>query len=75
VEKTWGVSITEAERIELERIITDGDRDCALEFLSRVVYEKVKSSEKCKGCLHDTERPVDEISRPIRKHKGLGSFR
>lgn len=75
MEKTWSLSLSEAERIELERIITDGDPEEALEFLDRVVYEKVRSSEQFRGCLHDTDRPVDEISRPIRKHKGLGDFR
>lgn len=73
--RTWGVSFGEKERMELERIIMDGDRDAALAFLQDVIYAKVKESEKPGSCFHDTGKPVDRLERPVDKHKKLGGFR
>lgn len=72
--RTWAVSFGESERMELERAVMDEDREAALVFLKSVVYPKVKESEKTGSCFHDVEKPVDEVGRPVKKHKGIGSF-
>ncbi len=72
--KTWGFSINEKERMELERIITDEDLESAFDFLKRVLYQKIKEMEKPGSCFHDIKKPVQEIARPVRKHKELGDF-
>lgn len=73
--KTWGLSFGEKERMELERIVMDKDRDSALAFLEEVIYPKVKESEKPGSCFHDTEKPVEHLERPVSKHKKLGDTR
>jgi hypothetical protein len=73
--RTWGVSFGEKERMELERIILDRDREAALAFLQDVIYAKVKESEKPGSCFHDTGKPVEKLDRPVDKHKKLGNFR
>lgn len=73
--KTWGVSFGEKERMELERIILDRDKEAALAFLKDVIYSKVKESEKPGSCFHDTSKPVEKLGRPVDKHKKLGDFR
>jgi len=75
VAKTWGLSIGEAERMELERIVMDGDSEGALQFLHEVIYPKVKESEKPGSCFHDASKPVEQLERPVDKHKKLGDFR
>jgi len=72
--RTWGMSINEQERMELERIVMDEDRDAALAYIHDVVYAKVKESEKPGSCFHDVDKPIDEVPRDIRRHKKLGSF-
>lgn len=72
--RSWGLSFGEVERMELERIMMDEDRDAALEFLGNVVYPRVKEAEKPGSCLHDTSKAVDDVGRPIGKHKRIGSF-
>ena len=67
------MSFGEGERIELERVVTDGDREGALEFLKTVIYPAVKGSEKSGGCLQETTAPVEELPRAVDKHKKLGS--
>ena len=73
--RTWGVSFGERERMELERIILDRDREAALAFLREVIYPKVKESEQPGSCFHDTAKPVDKLERPVDKHKKLGGHR
>ncbi|MBC7252360.1 MAG: hypothetical protein H5T72_00115 [Actinobacteria bacterium] len=73
--RTWGISFGEKERMELERIILDNDRDAALAFLKEVIYSRVKESEKPGSCFHDTGKPVDKLERPVDFHKKLGDFR
>jgi hypothetical protein len=70
---TWAVSFGESERIELERIMLDSDPEAALGFLKNVIYPKVKESEKPGSCFHDTSKPVEQLDRPVDKHKKLGS--
>lgn len=71
--RNWVVSITEEERMELERIVIDGDSGAALEFLEKVVRKRIEESRKKSGCYQDASKPVGDISRPISKHKKLGS--
>ncbi|MBN2028022.1 MAG: hypothetical protein JW854_14830 [Actinobacteria bacterium] len=73
--KTWGLSFGETERMELERIVMDGDAGAALLFVREVIYPKVKESEKPGSCFHETSKPVDKLDRPVSKHKKLGDFR
>ncbi len=72
--KTWGFSINETERMELEKIVLDNDQVGALEFLRSVIYRKVKEIEKPGSCFHDVNKPVQNVERPISKHKQLGDF-
>jgi hypothetical protein len=73
--KTWGLSFGETERMELERIVLDRDSESALVFLQKVIYPKVKESEKPGSCFHETSKPVEQLERPISEHKKLGSKR
>jgi hypothetical protein len=72
---TWAVSFGENERMELERIVVDEDREAALRFLLEVVYPSIKESEKSGSCFHDVDKPVDGLERPVKRHKNLGSGR
>ena len=71
--KTWGLSIGEAERMELERVVMDRDAEAALAFLQKVIYPKVKESEKPGSCFHDTAKTVENLDRTVDRHKKLGS--
>lgn len=73
--RTWGISFGERERMELERIVMDRDREAALAFLEEVIYPRVKESEKPGSCFHDTSKPVGRLERPVELHKKLGDFR
>lgn len=73
--KTWGLSIGEAERMELERVVMDKDAEAALAFLQKVIHPKVKESEKPGSCFHDASKPVEQLERPVDRHKKLGDFR
>jgi hypothetical protein len=73
--RTWGLSIGQTERMELERIVMDEDAEAALAFLNEVIYPKVKESEKPGSCFHDTSKPVEQLERPVGMHKRLGDFR
>ena len=73
--KTWGLSFGETERMELERIVMDKDSDSALAFVREVIYPKVKESEKPGSCFHDIAKPVEQLERPVDKHKKMGDFR
>ncbi len=72
--RMWAVSFGENERMELERIMMDEDAEAAVRFLRDVIYAKVKESEKPGSCFHDTSKPVEELSRPVDRHKKLGDF-
>jgi hypothetical protein len=61
--------------MELERIVVDKDQEAALAFLQKVIYPKVKESEKPGSCFHDSSKPVGELERPVSDHKKLGDFR
>jgi hypothetical protein len=74
VARTWAVSFGENERMELERIMVDEDDGSAMEFLRKVIYPKVKESEKPGACFHDVEKPVEDLDRPVDRHKKLGDF-
>jgi hypothetical protein len=74
VAKTWAVSFGESERMELERIMMDEDSGSAMEFLKKVIYPKVRESEKPGACFHDVEKPVKNLGRPVDRHKKLGDF-
>ncbi len=71
--KTWGFSIGEKERMDLERIVMDRDADGALAFLQQVIYPKVKEIEKPGSCFHEASKPVQHLERSVDKHKKLGS--
>ncbi len=73
--KSWGLSIGEAERMELERVVMDADAEAALAFLQKVIYPRIKESEKPGSCFHDTSKPVEQLGRPVDKHKKWGDFR
>lgn len=70
--RLWGLSFGESERMELERIVIDKDAASALAFLEKVIYPKVKESEKPGSCFHDTGKTVEKLDRPVSKHKKLG---
>jgi hypothetical protein len=53
----------------------DGDADSALDFVRRIIYAKIKESEKPGSCFHDTDKPVEQLERPVDRHKKLGDFR
>ena len=72
--KTWAVSFGETERMELERIMMDEDSASAMEFVKKVIYPKVLESEKPGACFHDVDKPVEDLARPVDRHKKLGDF-
>lgn len=72
--KRWAVSFGENERMELERIIIDEDSPAAMAFLRDIIYPKVKESEKPGSCFHDVSKPVEDVGRPVDRHKKLGDF-
>jgi len=43
--KKTAVSFDETDLMELERVITDGDRDEALRFLKKTVYDRIAHSQ------------------------------
>ncbi|OFW58557.1 MAG: hypothetical protein A2W01_11025 [Candidatus Solincola sediminis] len=71
--RSWGLSIGESERIDLERIVMDKDQEAALVFLKDVIYPKIKEAEKPGSCFHETSKPVEQLERPVSRHKKLGS--
>ncbi len=42
------VSLDEEELLELERIVTDGDKDEAIRFLKKSIYNKIVSAQRGK---------------------------
>ena len=45
-EQNVTVTLSEAERLELERILIDRDAGAALEFLARAVHAKLAQAER-----------------------------
>jgi len=45
-EQNVTVTLSEAERLELERIVIDGDEKAALAFLSHAVHAKIERAER-----------------------------
>jgi hypothetical protein len=70
--KNWVISITEEERMELERIVIDGDSPAALAFLEKVIRKRICDSMRRNGCYQDASKPAGDIPRPISVHKRLG---
>ncbi len=53
------VSFDEADLMELEVIVTDGDAKAALSFVRRAVYDRILRAQKGKLKSHlDSENPV-----------------
>ncbi len=63
--KKTAIALEEIDLIELERIILDSDREEALRFLKKCVYEKVVHSQQGKLKSH-----LDGDTSPIEKFKG-----
>jgi len=40
------VTLTAAERLELERIVVDGDERAALEFLQKAIHAQIERTER-----------------------------
>ncbi len=72
--KVWAVSFGESERMELERVMMDEDPRAAMAFLREVIYPKVRESEKPGSCFHDVDKPVEDLGRPVDRHKKMGDF-
>jgi hypothetical protein len=61
------ISIEESELIELERIIMDSDKEEALRFLKKSVYEKILHSQqgKLKSHLDGDGNPAEKFKSTI----------
>lgn len=59
--KRTAIALDDGDLIELERIIIDGDREQALKFLKKSVYEKVLHSQqgRLKSHLDGESNPAD----------------
>ncbi|MBE0475660.1 MAG: hypothetical protein IBX62_00965 [Coriobacteriia bacterium] len=44
--KAWAVTVSEEDRLWLERVVMDDDRDEALEFVKKVVHRQIEGHEK-----------------------------
>jgi hypothetical protein len=62
--KKAAISLEEMDLIELERIIIDGDRDEALRFLKKCIYEKLVHSQqgKLKSHLDGESDPAERFN-------------
>jgi len=57
--KKTAVSFDEKDMMDLERIITDSDREEALEFLKKSVYDRILHSQQGRLKSHlDSANPV-----------------
>ena len=57
------VGLDEKEVLELEIIITDMDKEEALRFLKKSIYEKIAHSQQGKLKSHlDSANPVDQFT-------------
>lgn len=61
-----GIALEENDLIELERIIIDNDREEALRFIKKCVYEKILHSQQGKLKSH-----LDGETSPAEKFKGM----
>lgn len=61
--KKTAIALEETDLIELERIIIDSDKDEALRFLNKSVYEKVVHSQqgKLKSHLDGDGNPAESF--------------
>ncbi len=61
--KKTAIALEEMDLIELERIIIDNDKDEALRFLKKSVYEKVVHSQtgKLKSHLDGDNNPAENF--------------
>ncbi len=59
--KRTAIVIEEKDLMELERIITDNDKEEALRFLKKAVYEKIVHSQqgKLKSHLEGESKPAE----------------
>ena len=62
--KPSAVSLSSEEMMELERIITDGDREEAFQFLKKSVYNKIAKSQSNRLTCH-----LDGGGDPVSKFK------
>jgi len=55
------IALDEKELLELERVITDGDKKGALSFLKKAVYDKITRSQqgKLKSHLDTGGNPIE----------------
>ena len=58
------VSLSSEEMMELERIVTDGDREEAFQFLRKSVYNKIAKSQSNRLACH-----LDGGGDPVSKFK------
>ena len=61
--KKTGIALNENELLELERIIIDGDKEEALIFLKKSVYERILHSQqgKLKSHLNGESNPTQQF--------------
>ena len=61
--KKTAIALEETDLVELERIIIDSDRDEALSFLKKSIYEKVVHSQqgKLKSHLDGNSNPAESF--------------
>jgi len=61
--KKTGIALDENELLELERIIIDGDKEEALIFLKKSVYQRILHSQqgKLKSHLNGESNPTQQF--------------
>jgi hypothetical protein len=61
--KKAAIALEEIDLLELERIVIDSDRDEALKFLKKCIYEKVVHSQqgKLKSHLDGDSNPTESF--------------
>ena len=60
--KKAAVAFDEKELMELERIMVDSDKDEAIRFLKKYVYERILHSQQGRLKSHlDTANPVEQF--------------
>lgn len=65
--KNTVIAFEENDLIELERIILDGDREEALKFIKKCVYEKIVHSQqgKLKSHLEGERSPTEKFKNNV----------
>ena len=61
--KKTAIALDETDLVEIERIIIDSDRDEALRFLKKSIYEKIAYSQqgKLKSHLNGEGNPLQQF--------------